>query len=136
MTTTIEHTKNIDGILYTTRTLPASDGLRILPKLLALFREPVLKLMFTANEDQRAELLNDPKIQAAILHGMAENAADTDGLLVVRDLLKATKADKVRIGETKVEDSVHTHFDGHFAGRYGHLANVVMWVASINFVGL
>lgn len=136
MATIAQHTKLIDGTTYTTRTLPATEGLRILPRLIALFGEPVLKLMFTAEGDERGALLREPKVLAAVLHGMAENASETDGLLAVKDLLKATTADKVRIGEAEVEESIHTHFDTHFAGRYTHLATVAMWVASVNFIEL
>lgn len=128
-----EHIKLIDGITYTTRTLPATTGLVILPKLIALFGEPVLKIMFSTDGEERGALLSDPKIMAAVLHAMASNAADTDGLLVIKDLFRATSADKVKIGTTEVDDSVYTHFDTHFAGRYMHLATVSMWVASCNF---
>ncbi len=128
------HTKTIDGVTYTTRTLPASRGLVIMPKLLALFGEPVLKLMFTADADQRVELLQQPKIVAALLHGIATNASETDGLLVVKDLFETTTADKVRIGDAEVEGSILSHFDGHFAGRYAHLAAVALWVATCNFI--
>jgi hypothetical protein len=135
MSTITEHTKTIDGITYKTRTLPASKGLVILPKLLALFGEPVLKLMFTADEDQRTELLKEPKILASILHQIAKQAAEDAGLLVIRDLMEGVNADKVKVGDAEIPGEVHTHFDGHFAGRYTHLAAVSMWVASCNFTG-
>lgn len=128
-------TKVIDGISYTTTMLPARQGLAILPKLIALFGEPVLKLMFAADADQRAELIRDPKVMASILHSMAASASDGDGLLVIQDLFNATEADKVRIGDTTVSGNVAVHFDDHFAGKYGHLMNVALWVASVNFLG-
>jgi len=132
---TIESTTVIDEITYTTKTLSASAGLVILPKLLALCGESVLKIFFAAgDEETRAALLAEPRVVAQILHGMATNAAETDGLLVVQDLFINTTADKVRIGETEVEGSIATHFDTHFAGRYAHLAAVAMWVAQTNFI--
>jgi hypothetical protein len=130
------HQTVIDGIGYTTQTLPATKGLVILPKLLALFGEPVLKLFFVADEDQRAELLEDPATVAAILHEVARSAAEDNGLLVVKDLMVSTSSDKCRLSEdaaADIEGSVHTHFDTHFQGRYGHLVQVAMWVASSNF---
>lgn len=135
MPTTIEQTKLIDGVTYTTRPLPASIGLVIMPKMIALFGEPVLKLIFSSTGEEREVLMEDPKVIASILHGMASNAADTDGLLVIRDLFQATKADKVRMGDAEVEADIHTHFDIHFSGRYAHLAAVAMWVAQVNFFG-
>ena len=133
MATTNEHTRQIDGVTYTTRTLPASQGLLILPRLMALFGEALIGLMFTTSEDEREHLLSDPKILGAVISQIAKHAAENDGLLVLRDLLGATEADRVRVGDAEVPGSVHTHFDGHFAGRYRHLVEVALWVGTVNF---
>lgn len=133
----MEHKTTIDGITYKTHTLPTSRGLVVFPKLLALFGEPVLKLFFVAGGDEeRKSLLKQPQVLGSILSRVAENAAENDGLLVLRDLFEKTTADKVKIGDAEVEDSVHAHFDTHFQARYGHLLHVSMWVATVNFTGL
>jgi hypothetical protein len=133
MSTTRTHTKTIDGTIYTTTTLPATDGLRIMPKLVALLGDSLVGLIFATDEKQRDGLMEDPKILAAIVTGIATTAAETDGLMVIKDLLRTTEADRVRIGDAEVPGSVHTHFDLHFAGRYKHLIEVAMWVGQVNF---
>lgn len=130
------HNTTIDGVTYTTKTLPASAGLVILPKLLSLFGEPVLKLFFVADQAEKEALLKDPQVVASILHNISKNAAEDDGLLVVKDLLVNTSADKVKVGDTDIEAAIPSHFDTHFQGRYGHLFQVAMWVASVNFTAL
>lgn len=135
MATIREHTNTIDGIVYTTTTLPASDGLRIMPRLVALLGDALVGLIFATDEDQRDGLLEDPKILAAVVTGIATTAAESEvgGLMVIKDLLRTTQADRVAIGDAEVPGSVHTHFDLHFAGRYKHLVEVAMWVGRVNF---
>jgi hypothetical protein len=135
MATIQNHSKTIDGITYTTRTLPASKGLVILPKLTGLFGEALMGLFFATDEEDREELLQNPQVIAAAITTIAEKAAASDGLLVIRDLLTSTEADLVRVGEAEVPGSVFTHFDGHFSGRYRHLVEVAFWVGSVNFAG-
>jgi hypothetical protein len=124
--------KTIGGTKYRTRILPATSGLVILPKVVALMGEPIIKLM-TEDEDMRAKMVENPAILAAILASMAKQAAKDDGLLVVVELMEGVQADKVRIGDAEVDGSVAEHFDTHFAGRYKHLAEVAMWVMTVNF---
>ncbi len=130
-----KHTKVIGGITYTTTTLPATKGLVIMPRVLKLFGATILKILFEAESDEdRQALLSDPQVIAALLTEIAGNAAEDNGLLVVVDILQTTTADKVKIGDTTVSDvRVTDHFDEHFSGRYAHLAEVTMWVASCNF---
>ncbi len=134
------HTTVIDGVSYETTNLPASEGLVILPKLIAIFGESLIGLLLTAADDDESKtaetlqaLLSNPKVLAAMIDTIAQRAAEDDALLVVRRLMKTTTADKVRIGDAEVPGPVHTHFDGHFAGRYKHLFEVAFWVAKANF---
>lgn len=135
MSIVTKHTKEIEGIAYTTTTLPASVGLVIAPKLLALLGEKVAALLFATHGEGSMveELLQDPKVQGQILASIADKVAATDGLLIVRDLLQTTECNQIKIGETHIQGSVADHFDSHFAGRYGHLFRVALWVARINF---
>lgn len=135
MGTIQEHTKTIDGVTYTTRTLPATKGLVILPKLISMFGEAITGLFFATDEEAREKLLSDPKVLGAVISAVATQAAETDGLLVLKDLLASTSADKVRVGDAEVPGSIATHFDGHFAGRYRHLMEVAFWVGTCNFAG-
>lgn len=128
------HTKTIDGLAYTTRTLPATQGLVILPKIIALCGEALAGLFIATDDQARRELLQDPAVVGRVIGTIAERAADSDGLLVLRDLLASTECDKIQIGEAEVPGSVAEHFDSHFAGRYQHLVSVALWVAQCNFI--
>lgn len=134
MATIKEHTRDFSGTTYTTKTLAASRGLVIMPKLMALFGEALVGLFFATSDEDRETLLSDPKVLAAVISSIAEKAAETDGLLVVKDLLIDTHADRVRVGDAEVPASVHAHFDHHFSGRYRHLVEVAIWVGSCNFM--
>jgi hypothetical protein len=134
MATLKEHSRDFSGVTYTTKTLPASRGLVIMPKLMSLFGEALVGLFFATSDEDREALLGDPKILAAVISSIAEKAAEADGLLVIKDLLADTHADKVRVGDAEVPASVHSHFDHHFAGRYRHLVEVAIWVGSCNFM--
>ncbi len=129
-----EHTRDFSGTTYTTKSLAASKGLVIMPKLMALFGEALVGLFFATSDEDRETLLSDPKVLAAVISSIAEKAAETDGLLVVKDLLIDTHADRVRVGDAEVPASVHAHFDHHFSGRYRHLVEVAIWVGSCNFM--
>ena len=87
MAITREHTKTIDGIQYITQTLPASDGLKIMPQLVALLGDSLVGLIFATDEKQRDGLLQDPKVLAALITGIATTAAESEvgGLLVLPD---------------------------------------------------
>ena len=140
------HTKTIDGIGYTTTTLPTSNGLRVMVKLVALFGETGLKVLFDVlgkeglSDEAREEILKSPAVIGKILGAVARSAADDGedggrGIMVVKDLLIGTKADRVKIGDAEGRDeSVHMHFDTHFQGRFAHLASVAVWVGWCNFV--
>ena len=139
-----KHTRTISGITYTTTLLPASRGLVIAPKLIALFGSNLLGLLLgLAQTEEEGEakgkiqaLLEDPKVLGAVVAQVAGNAAEEDGLLILRDMLATTEADLVKIGDAQVPGSVHVHFDQHFAGRLKHLFEVCLWVGQLNFFGL
>jgi len=128
------HTETIDGKVYHTKTFPASEGLVILPKLMALLGDSVVSLIFGVEESQLDKLFSDPKIVGAVIVDVAKRASEGDGVLVLRDLLKYTDCDQVDIGAAApVKGSVHEWFDNHFAGDYLHMLNVCVWVARVSF---
>lgn len=128
-----ERIRKASAVTYTTKLLPASKGLVIVPKLLSLFGE-ALTALFMTGDGAVPELLKNPKIVASIVARLAERAAETNGLRVLQDLMVGVQADKVRIGEAEVPGSVEEHFDTHFAGRFGHMVEVALWVAQENFL--
>ncbi len=134
MSVVSDKTTIIDGKTYTTKTLPASEGLRLMPKIITLFGEKILALFVSTDEKQAEGLLKNPKVVAAMLVEMAEKAGESeDGWLVMKDLMKYTTCDKVQVGAVEGEGSVFKHFDDHFAGDYQHLLQVAMWVTHAGF---
>ena len=67
-----EHTKAIDGLVYTARTLPAMDALILLPRLVSLVGPKALKLLFSAGSGVN-ELLTDPAFISGLMAMVAEN---------------------------------------------------------------
>lgn len=122
----------IDGITYTTRTMPATQGLMILPKLVNLVGENGLTLLMATSEDERASLMENKEVVAALITSIADRASD-GGLLVLKELLELTTCNKIKIGDNEVEGSVLENFDDHFAGRYVHLITVAIWVGRVSF---
>lgn len=128
-----QHAEKIDGITYTTTTLPATDGLRIMPKLVDLLGETGMALLLATSDEEKESLMENAEITAALMSSIAERAAENDGLLVIKDLLASTKCDKIQIGDNFIEGSVAENFDDHFAGRYMHLIRVAIWVGRASF---
>jgi hypothetical protein len=130
------HTTVIDGIGYTTKTLPATEGLALLPRLIRLAGDKAMTLLMGVDSGDVDALLSEGEVVAALLVGMAERASDDDdGWTIARQILKYTTADKVRIGEAEIPGSVAEHFDTHFAARYQHLLEVCVWAARVGFGG-
>lgn len=134
-----EHNTTLGGRRYRCKTFPASEGLLLLPRLISLAGEKVLRLFMESGDEGASALSQDPKVRSAVLVHVCERAEANDGLLVLRDLLRHT----VWIREHKepggkpvhVDELIPTIFDEHFAGDYGHLLEVCVWVARVSFGG-
>lgn len=130
------HTEVIDGITYSMTSLPATEALVIMPRLVKLLGEDGLTF-FLASADKDAQgLIEESRMMSALLSEVASNAAEDDGLLVVKRLLHTTSCDRIKIGDNFVTGNVAEHFDEHFAGGYMHLLNVVIWATRCSFGGL
>lgn len=127
------HSETIDGILYTTTTMPAIEGLIIMPKLINLLGETGMTILMATSDEEKDALMENNEVKAALMSSIAERAADSDGLLVVKDLMKHTVCNKIKVGDNFVTDSVWENFDDHFAGRYQHLLDVALWVGRASF---
>lgn len=133
MGTITSHESVIDDKTYICKTFPASEALILLPKLMALLGEEVANLVFGTNKEELAQLMSEPKIITQLMIRVSERAADNDGLLLLRDLMKYTECDKIKVGDADVRGSVYERFDTHFAADYIHLLKVVAWVARASF---
>lgn len=129
------HTTTIDGITYTTRTFPASEGLVLIGQIVTVLGQRALDLLMAHNDKSTSEILADPKILGALAITAAQGSEKLPGGLpgFCRDLLKYTEADRVQIGEAQGKGNLVTHFDTHFAGRYKHLMDVCIFVMRVGF---
>jgi len=124
----------IDGIPYTAKLFPTTEGLVLMPRLADLLGEAGLAIIIGAAQDPAKALEGDATILAPILGNIAARAAENNGLLVIKDLLKYTRCGKIKVGAQECDDLVINHFDDHFRGRYMHLFRVAIWVARASFV--
>lgn len=130
------HTTIISGITYTTKTLPATEGLAMLPRIIRLAGEKAMTLLMGVQSSDVDALLSEGEVMAALLVGMAERASDDqEGWGLARQVMRYTTADKVRIGDSEIPGSVFEHFDTHFAARYQHMFEVCVWAARVGFGG-
>lgn len=130
-----EHREEIDGITYTTKTFPASDGLEILIGGGRFINETVLGALVAAEDEELGSIMTNPKFLISLFVGIAKASAPGEFSAWVQSLLEHTKADKCRMGGEEKNGSVYTHFDEHFAGRYMHLLSVATWVFRVGFAG-
>ena len=124
----------IDGLVYTTKLFPTTEGLIIMPKLADLLGESGLAIVIGAAQNPVEALSGDAGILAPILGNIASRAAENNGLLVIKELLQYTSCKNIKIGSNEVAGDVITHFDEHFQGRYMHLMKLAVWVARASFV--
>jgi hypothetical protein len=130
-----KHTTVIGGHEYICETFPASEGLVLLPKLLALLGDDVARLVFSTNDEQKAQIFGSNDLIAGILVKVSERAAENDGLLLVRDCFSRTKCTTGKVGDAVVEIDLGDirRFDAHFAGKYKHLFEVFAWIVRLSF---
>ena len=134
-----KHIKEVAGATYTTITLPASEAVDVAPALLGMFGADIFMLILNTDEKDRAAMLANPKVLGPIINSVLKALLTGDAPSeTIKRLLKQTKCDKCRIGDTALEGTLadEATFDRHFAGHLGELAQVVFWVAQVNFFGL
>ena len=137
MSIVADHRTVIGGREYVAKTFTASEGLVLLPRLLALLGDDVARLVFAVGDEDQAKIFADPQLLAGILVRVSERAAENDGLLLVRDCFRHTTCTNSKIGELEASvDLGKIHFfDQHFAGQYAHLFEVFAWIVRLSFGG-
>ncbi len=142
-----EHSKAIGGILYETRTLPATEALSVMSKCIATFGGALVELFVGQARDnvdpaegEDAGLSLTPELMVGAMAHVSGKLADIEAktgktpLLVVKDLLKYTTCANLNMDGTEhVGGNVADNFDDHFAGNLMHLAEVAIWVGTVNF---
>lgn len=114
----------IDGLMYTSSKLPASIGLELWPRVMALFGSAVTKAVATGDTED---------VGAQALLSVLDRAMD-DGLLpLVRDLMQRVQCNKLYT--TQQPGAVLSDFDEHFAGEYIHMLKVAAFAVMHNLKG-
>ena len=116
----------IDGLTYTSTKMPASTGLEIWPRLIALVGSTQLKRIATS----------DGLDIGATLVSFSQQAMN-DGLLpLCLDLLGNVQCGALRLpGAANQSGPVAPHFDQHFSGEYEHLLKVCAFAVVHNLRG-
>ena len=105
--------KTIDGVKYKTVQFPTSEGIKITVRLTKVFG-PVFDAI---GSDKKKEMTFNASV-------FTEKLSDAEVLSLIKDLLQETYRNGTRI----TQDS----FDIDFAGEYGHLYQVVLFVVDAN----
>lgn len=115
----------IDGLMYTSAKLPASIGLELWPRLVALLGSALTRSLATGDVDG---------IDVSAVFIRVADRAIRDGLLpLVRDLLQRMQCNKLYT--TGAPGKVVDDIDEHFAGEYGHLLRVCAFALAHNLRG-
>lgn len=133
MAVVAEHRTTIDGVTYTTRTFPATEGLDLIQRLVRLLGPDAMRLVLELEDHEAGAVLGEAAVVAAMVSGAASRAEPGEFASMAKAVLKYTHADQVTIGDAVVAGSVATHFDTHFAARYQHLMEVCIWAARASF---
>lgn len=129
-----KHTETIEGITYTTNTFPATQGLVVGAKLARLVdASAVGEALLGADVSNVEGTLSNPALMLDLILSAAKAVSPEELVSTIKTLLTHVEADKVTIGDAVVPGSVYEHFDTHFAGRYDHMLDVVVWAARAGF---
>lgn len=122
-------TETIDGLVYTNTKLPTSKGLEIIPLLISVLGEDLMKVIVF-------QVKLDPKQAAAIAMEVAKRLSQVGIVELAQTLVSKMKVNQYMLGDETAEGGpVLAQFDAHFAGEYQHLANVLMFSIRHNFQG-
>jgi len=123
----------VNGRDYTTRLLPASDALVLMPKIVKLMGRQVFMIFMATSETGLAALLADRETLGSIIFTICENAADNDGLLLLREMMRYTTCKQIQLANSQIEASVFDNFDQHFAGDLLDLGTTAIHVGRASF---
>lgn len=132
------YTTEIDGLTYHTKTLTATEALRLLPRLILVLGQAGLAVFLKAGVEGLRRMINEEsEVAAALLQDAAERLAEEGGDsldALAKALLAHTTCDQVQIGEhTRTAPLAVHYFDSHFSRRYRHLLEVCLWVGQLSF---
>jgi hypothetical protein len=123
----------VDGRDYKTTLLPATQALVLMPKIIALLGKEITTLVLASGEDGLQQLLSNPEILASMLHTISKNAAESNGLLLLHEIVRHTSCKQVQMASGLMEAPLYEAFDGHFAGDHTHLFKVCIFAARASF---
>lgn len=131
-----EESKVIDGVTYTTRVFPAAEALELVARLARMVDSKSWSAMLEVEVEELGDAVHNPVLVLDGLLSAASRVEPQEFPALARALLRRTTADKVRIGASEVPGGdLGKAFDEHFAGRLGHLFELLVWVAQVGFAG-
>lgn len=123
-------TEDVDGICYTSSKFPTTAALRFMARAVAVLGEYGLQALVArfAKGDRGSTLVQGlgPRALVQIAAGLEADSS------LPRELTEGLKASRLRpVGEGTIGNA----FDRHFQGEYFHLAHVIVFVLTHNFLG-
>lgn len=149
------HVKVIDGIRYESKAWPTIPALTHAAELIRVFGDIAMMTIALGMEGKwpqkqpvKPPVAPDPAAPPAppaaperdasallllLASAAKKGATSEEASALIKECFRDVTADKVKIGEALIPESVYNHFDLHFLGRYDHLGDVLAWVISTSF---
>lgn len=128
------HEQEIEGALYKTRTLSATEGIDLAQSLARVLADGLLDMIVQdpSKDFDVSKLFSDPMAIGVLLARSAQKAPQGELSELAKHILQHTT---VRDMKLDTDMPIRQVFDRHFAGRYMHLFAVLGWVLSVSFGG-
>lgn len=123
--------KTIDGIIYTTKTFPATKAIEIGARLARLVEVSSWAAILEGEEEEVEALLNNPAVILEALVSAAKSQSPSELAQLAKDVLEETEASDA--AGSGVSGPMSVHYDVHFGGRLPHLFDVLIWVLRVGF---
>lgn len=118
------HQREIDGSTWTVNQFSASEGLRLMTRLLKLCGNPIATAMRALPNESILDAELDMAILADALADLTARLDENEVLDLIKRLVACTTEDGREVGG---------RFDTVFQGRYRTLAGVLMFVLEVNY---
>lgn len=113
--------KTIDGHEYTVTSFGGTEGVRIKAVLMRSIGPAIFSIMTSSKEGKFSEAEVDPRVFTYLFNNLDENQY----INFILRLLKNTRRDDVEM--------TREIFDAEFAGEYGTLYKVLLFVLEVNY---
>lgn len=119
----------INDKVYSTKLLPACEGIVVFNELLALFGPTIASIADNMNNEDFILPEDDQLFTKAVML-LVQSMGQSDVLKIIKVITRDVSCNGIGVGC----DGVNTiEFDNHYAGNYGELALVLEWCLKENF---